>query len=42
LSVRISRALDMIASHLNDKYPALLLSTEPASKSEKKMEAANV
>lgn len=42
LSVRISRALEMIASHLKDKYPAILLKSESARKSERKMEASNV
>ena len=43
LSVRISRALEMIMSYMKEKYPALLLSGESAGpKIEKKMEAYNV
>jgi predicted regulator of Ras-like GTPase activity (Roadblock/LC7/MglB family) len=43
LSVRISRALEMIASHIKDKYPAILLEQKPAARRhEKKMEASNV
>ncbi len=43
LSVRISRALEMITTYMKEKYPALLLSGELAGrKIEKKMEAYNV
>jgi predicted regulator of Ras-like GTPase activity (Roadblock/LC7/MglB family) len=43
LNVRISRALEMIASYIKDRYPAILLDQKPAaSKGEKKMEASNV
>jgi len=43
LNVRISRAVEMIAAHIKDKYPAILSESEPAArKAEIKMEASNV
>lgn len=43
LSVRISRALEMISSYLKEKYPAVLLSSNPATrKIDKKVEVYNV
>lgn len=43
LNVRISRSLDMISSHMKDKYPALLFFDEPAErKSVKSVEATHV
>lgn len=43
LSIRISRSLDMISSHMKDKYPALLFLDEPAKqKSVNRMEATHV
>ncbi|MEE9554884.1 MAG: roadblock/LC7 domain-containing protein [candidate division Zixibacteria bacterium] len=43
LGVRISRALEMISSYMKEKYPAVLLSSEPAArKIEKKTEVYNV
>ena len=43
LSVRISRSLDMISSHMKDKYPALLFLDEPAKQeSVNRMEATHV
>ncbi len=43
LNVRISRSLDMISSHVKDKYPALLFFDKPAEqKSVKRVEATHV
>lgn len=42
LSVRISRAVEMISSYIKEKYPALLSESGSARKSERKVEASNV
>ncbi len=43
INIRISRSLDMISSHMKEKYPALLFSDEPAEqKSVKSVEATHV
>ncbi len=43
LSVRIAKALEMISSYLKEKYPAVLLSSDPATrKTDKKVEVYNV
>lgn len=43
INVRISRSLDMISSHMKDKYPALLIFDEPVKQeSVKSVEATHV
>lgn len=43
LNVRIQRTLEMVANHINEKYPAEVYNNEPASvKNENSMEALHV